>query len=229
MAIKGAGGCLSLYFSHYLLASLSLLFCFICLWRRRERRIERAKNQVDLPWDLMAETLFGREPSSPLSERIDLVLGAAAKRLGLTHGMVTLRRGSLIEIRNLVSIGYDKSRFLTAGMTLDSARFLCGSLRVGRAAITIDFASLSEWRKHPAHAEMGWETYIGAGCELRDGEWISVSFFQSVPRDNLYSPSEKAFVTNLANWVATLHGRELEAEPTWAHAGQESPVLESRA
>lgn len=177
----------------------------------------------------MAEGLFDRDVSTPLSGRIDLVLGAAARRLGLTHGIVTVRRGSLTEICNLVSLGYDKSRFLTVGSTVERSRFFCGVLRSGRPTITIDFASLSEWRKHPAHVDLGWETYIGAGCEIDEGEWITVAFFQSVPRDNLYSASEKAFVMNLANWVATLRRRDRISMGPWVAAGEETPVLERRA
>jgi hypothetical protein len=94
------------------------------------------------------------------------------------------------------------------GQVLPRSLLFCGMLSRERASLAIDYAGISDWRRHPAHADLGWECYIGVRRELSTGEGLTIAFYHSRSRDTLFSPGEKKLVGQLGDWVAAILERE---------------------
>ena len=109
---------------------------------------------------------------------------------------------------------------LERGAELPRRALYCGTLAAPGQSLAIDYASLSEWRRHPAYAARGWESYIAVNCGLEQGEDIVVSFFDTSPRGAPFTRQERAFMEQLAPWVISM-----VSEHTSEALGVQVPVL----
>jgi hypothetical protein len=183
---------------------LSLLFVLLGLKLKitlRNRKARRSSPQDYSLWTSLTATFFEPEQAVP-ADRIKSALAAMARKLQLRGGMAILQTPSSTRILAVTGSDYSLVGGLAAGDEIQLASVYCSSLPEKGQALTIDYASLSEWRRHRAFRERGWESYIGACGISAHGSKITVAFFDSVPRDQLFSFSEKALVEQLVPWIA---------------------------
>jgi hypothetical protein len=174
----------------------------------RERRTHSARKSAfedRLLWMGLAAGLFDSD-DCPATSRLEIALAAIARKLGLRAGIVVThgRTDSTV----LATAGVDASllRGLERGARVPSATLYSDTLLARGQSLAIDYAALSEWRRHPAYEERGWESYIGVNCGLEEGEDLVVSFFDSRPRTVPFSRAERQLVEQVAPWVAAMVG-----------------------
>lgn len=176
---------------------------------KRRSSVVRTRRMVDsVRWEEMTDALFERPSTGELSERLEQALNTGARKLGLAHGMVALHSGEGCVVLGLVSNeGWDPVG-IRAGQPAARGQLYCGMMSESNPSLAIDFASLSEWRRHPAFRQFGWEAYLGCRVELGGGEGLTIGFFHSRPRAALFSRAEKDFVSQLAQWIAAMVQRD---------------------
>ncbi|MGZ3694770.1 MAG: hypothetical protein ACXWQO_11345 [Bdellovibrionota bacterium] len=206
--------------------SLSLFFLFLfgaisfagLLAVRRRYRIRRL-NQIKLApldseaWTDIAEGLFAShgETRSP-STRIELAMRSGMRRLGLSCGIITINSAHSSRVVSLFTAEDIAPEWLTAGREVSLALTYCGLLQSDRENLAIDFASLSDWRHHSAHRDLGWETFIGTRKLLSSGEYLAIGFFDWHAREHIYGREEKNFVGQLASWISVINESEVLIE-----------------
>jgi hypothetical protein len=77
-----------------------------------------------------------------------------------------------------------------------------------RESVAIDYASLSEWRRHRGYTDLGIESYIGVRREISLGGSLTVAFYGRNPRESVFTEIEKRLVGQLANWIVAIRERE---------------------
>lgn len=189
----------------------ALISSFFALKRRRRFLRDRlqAADERTL-WVSLAASLFDSAECAS-SSRIEIALAAIARRLRLRAGIVTLHGRN--SCRVIAGAGEDQALVneLKREAPISRISVYCGSLQDRGRSLAIDYASLSEWRKHSAYRERGWESYIGVNCGRYRNEEIVVSFFDTVPREQLFDRGEKALVEQLAPWIAVMVTEEFSA------------------
>jgi len=198
----------------YALFAITFLLTTYSLLRKFRQKPNAWAEENRVPWSEIARGVFEMENSASTEERVGLALQTGAKKLGLSFGLATIHRGDTGTILNSHSDGYDLPLGLQKGLSLASRRLFCGEIRDSGGVLAIDFASLSEWRRHSAFQQFGCESYIGCRIDLEGGDSISLGFFNSRSREQLYSKSEKEFVIQLTRWVAAVIQRERAEVPT---------------
>jgi hypothetical protein len=169
---------------------------------RAEKRKMSAEESF---WHGIATSLFEQAGETITQDvRIESALKAGATRLGLGHALLLRHMGENCQILSMASTGYAKPLRFHLGEEVSRNLLFNSHLSKTREMITIDFASLSEWRKHPSHRDLGWESFIAHYQEGVLEHPISLCFFDSRPRDHLYGKQEKDFVVQLGKWVFTI-------------------------
>jgi hypothetical protein len=195
------------------LFAITFLLAAFSLVRKLRQKPNAWAEEYRAPWAEIARGVFEMENSGSTEDRLGLALQTGAQKLGLPFGLATLHRGDTGTILNLHSEGYNFPAGLQKKQSLASRRLFCGEIKEGGGVLAIDFASLSEWRRHSAFQQLGCESYLGCRVNLEGGDSISLGFFNSRSREQLYSKSEKEFVLQLTRWVAALIQREKAAAP----------------
>jgi hypothetical protein len=208
---------------------LAILLCAAFLavpLRRAASRKKRSAFDDRLLWVGLAAGLFDSE-DCPATSRLEIALAAISRKLGLRAAIVTVH--SRDACRVLATAGSDAS--LLRGLNCDSVHardsLYCGTLAVRGQSLAIDYAGLTEWRRHRAYAERGWESYIAVHCGLEQGEDLVVAFFDTVPRDVFFTRAERALVEQLGPWIATMIGDDgAKAKPdSPSHAVADAPSI----
>ncbi len=190
--------------------------------RRRQARLrEPGAAHQEHSWDGVTQGLFEHHGPQVPQDRVETALRTGMRRLGLSHGLIAFHQGENCTILHAVSDSYEMP--FSPGAIISRKQIFCGVMAQGRDSLVIDFASLSDWRKHAAYQDLGWEAYIGVRIALAEGGWITIGFVSSYPRDSLFSRSEKEFVGQLSQWIFALLQREKAiAPPTFARAEEYS-------
>jgi hypothetical protein len=186
--------------------------------RRRQRLTIRVKtNKEILVWQDIASSLFHRYGENmDWSERVELALQGGLKKLGIGCGVALIRNGQNVHpLAFVVSNPALAERILREGK-FPAAMSYCDLLNSGRDNLAIDFASLSDWRNHSAHQQLGWETFIGTQRSLSSGEQLTIAFFDQRAREHIYTPEEKEFVSQLSIWIGAI----VSSEKTQAEEGK---------
>lgn len=170
----------------------------------KRKRQSRPAEDVELRWDEL--NFFERHGSKP-EGRIEAALHMGCEKLGVPNSIVLLQQGANCCVQNVASLDGSEFRFVV-GQILPRSLLFCGMLGRDRPSLAIDYAGISDWRRHPAHAELGWESYIGVRRELSTGEGLTIAFYHSRSREALFSPGEKKLVGQLGDWVAAILERE---------------------
>ncbi len=156
-------------------------------------------------WQDIAAGLFasyGEELSK--EERIELALRSGLRRLGSGGGIVTINTADCSRVISVITSDDAAPVWLKAGKEVSLALTYCGLLNESRENLAIDFASLSDWRHHSAHRDLGWETFIGTRRSLESGDYLSVGFFGWTAREQIFGAEEKLFLAQLANWISAI-------------------------
>jgi hypothetical protein len=157
-------------------------------------------------WREIAAGLFaGAGENLEREDRMQLVLRSGLQRLGLGYGIIMINDGERCRVEAVAAAGNVAPEWFRAGREISPALTYCGLLGANRESLAIEYASLSEWRAHPAHRELGWETYIGTRRILASEKFLAVSFFDRRGREQIYSAEEKAFVGQLASWITAIY------------------------
>lgn len=188
---------------HYII-SLFLICAITCaaFWRRRRRATVRRKIDADdgSLWIGLAAGIFDAADSPP-SARLEIALSAMARRLRLRGALVVYRNGE--SCRVIAASGILEG--LTPGAALSNGETYCGSVSPNKT-LAIDYASLSEWRRHDACRARGWEAFVGLDCgEAGDGR-IVAGFFDTTPRDHLFTQAELQLLEQMGPWFGALAG-----------------------
>jgi hypothetical protein len=143
----------------------------------------------------------------PSSARLEIALSALARKLKMRAGMVTVHSGD--ECRVIAHSGDPRllAKLVRHG-NIPRASIFCGKLKSPGQTLTLDYVSLTEWRKHPAFLERGWESYIGIHCGTQNGSDVVVCFFDPSPRGAPFTTAEKSLLQQLSPWIASLSGEE---------------------
>ena len=178
-------------------------FALALLTRRGVRRRRRRITEERQLWVGLAAGLFDAS-DCPASARLEIALAALARKLGMRGGMVTVQSGGECVI---IAQSGDPC-FLPiqpgqAGM-IPRASVYCGGLTKPGQTLALDYASLTEWRKHPAFLQRGWESYLGVNCSSGESGQMVVCFFDPSPRGAPFTMAERALVQQLAPWIASL-------------------------
>jgi len=200
---KGAWMPSSIFLSIFLFFFTLMALSFFLQRRKRKNHERLAAADESSLWVGLAAGLFD-SADSPASARLEIALGAVAHRLKMRAGIITI--GGKGQRRVLAVTGTDSS--LTSGLeegsVFRSDSTYCGSIAASGQLLAIDYASLSEWRRHAACREMGWECYLGLSCGDDSEESVVVAFFDTFPREHLFSIKEKALVEHLGPWIASM-------------------------
>lgn len=185
----------------------SALASTLLLRRRRRRRVARrlAADEGSL-WTGLAAGLFDSADSPP-SARLEIALLAIAKRLRLKGGIVVRLDGDSMRVVAASAASEHLLDGLDRGATLPRRALYCGSVPAG-STLAVDYASLSEWRKHEACATRGWEAFLGVDCGELSGVRIVAGFFDTTPRDQLFTRAEAHLLDQMAPWLGALAGQE---------------------
>jgi hypothetical protein len=189
--------------SIFLLSFLLMLgaLCAAAIQRRRIRaRRKGAAAAEGSLWMELAAGLFERD-EAPASARMEIALAAISRKLGLRAAIVTRHDHNHCAVIAGSSVHPALLRGLERGSVVARSSLFCGSVRSGDPSLSIDYASLSEWRGHPAQGERGWESFVGVACGT-DG--VVVSFFDTRPRTLPLTRAERTLVEQLAPWIAAM-------------------------
>ena len=184
-----------------LLTAIALALVGFTFFHRKETKRSRRKQIESNLWSNVAQCFYWEETSGnrfPLEK----LLRTVAEYLQADTAIVSLRTG--VESQVLFSWSRDEYWTVLIKPRSSLAPYLtyCGSLGRKREFLAISFASLSEWRKHPAYQNQKIESYIGSFRQLSDQAGVSVCFFSQLGRDQLYQDTHKALVDSLNNWIA---------------------------
>ena len=174
------------------------------LVRLRGRLSRRKKADESSLWMGLAAGLFEADESSPTS-RMEIALRAIAKKLGLRAAMVTRHDRNHGAVITAVAEAPELLRGLERGSVVARSSLFCGAVREDGASLAINYASLSEWRAHPALRERCWESYLGVAC---GNEGVVVAFFDSRARAIPFTRAEQALVEQLGPWISSLVAAE---------------------
>lgn len=216
-------------FSLFLLTSLggfSFLGLLSLRKRYRAQKLARTVSPADARlWQEIASGLFvAHDQDARSEERIERALRSGLRRLQLGCGLVTLNSATGSRVLALVTTESTAPEWLQAGREVSLALTYCGMLNAGRESLAIDFASLSDWRHHSSHRELGWETFIGTRRTLASGEYLAVGFFDWNAREQIYSKDDKVFVGQLTNWIAAIAEKSSDAALSHAQGGVSAGV-----
>lgn len=191
----------SLYIVSLLVVSAS--GALILRGRRRVKRKRRLADSESSLWLGLAAGLFDSADSPP-SARLEIALAAIAKRLGMRGGLVMLREGGTCRV---LACAAPAAEGLLRGRILARSETYCGSVTEG-TPLVIDYASLSEWRKHEACSLRGWESFVGVDCGGHEDIRFVAGFFDTAARDQLRSRSELQLLEQMAPWIGALAAEE---------------------
>jgi hypothetical protein len=186
----------------FIVIPVFFLLAISTMFRRKKRH--RPAPEIELRWGEM--NLFERHGMSSVG-RIEAALHMGCEKLGLPNAIVTLRQGESCCVQNIASLDGSGDRFVV-GQVLPRSLLYCGMLGLERTSLSIDYAGISDWRRHPAHADLGWESYIGVRRELSTGEGLAIAFYHHRSRESLFTAAEKRLVGQLGDWVAAILERE---------------------
>lgn len=194
---------------------LFMAAAFALLWRRRKKKRRARKSALTedrLLWVGLAAGLFDFS-DKPANARIEIALKALARKLRLRGALVTAHKEQGCRILAATESDGTLMADLRLDQTFKREQLFGSSLTEIGQMLVIDYASLSEWRNHAACQEYGWESYVGLNCGEQNGEQIVVSFFDQVPRDQLFNWTEKSLVEQLGPWIAAMlvNGAPLES------------------
>ena len=186
----------------YVLAGIATLFIVLAAQAKRHGRKKRRNffRENHALWGELA-TIFFDQDSSSAEDRVQLVLQTIARRLGLRGGMIALHGRDHCRILALFSSAPELASGLDPGRIVARRSLYCGVLQSQGDSLAIDYASLSEWRRHPALFARGWESFLAVNCGLEQGQDVILSFFDSSPRANVFSHAEITLVEQLAPWI----------------------------
>lgn len=187
----------------FIVIPLFFLIAISTMFKRKRRR-RRPAEEIELRWDEL--NFFERHGGKP-EGRIESALHIGCEKLGLPNSIVLLQQGENCCVQNVASLDGSGDRFVV-GQVLPRSLLFCGMLSRERSSLSIDYAGISDWRRHPAHADLGWESYVGVRRELSTGEGLTIAFYHSRSRDTLFSAGEKKLVGQLGDWVAAILERE---------------------
>lgn len=196
------------------------------LWRRRRGRRRMARRlAVDdgSLWMGLAAGLFD-SADSPASARLEIALLAIAKRLRLQGGLVVRLEGDVTRVIASAASSTELLEGLGRGAELPRRALYCGSVPA-ESTLAVDYASLSEWRKHEACSARGWESFLGVDCGELGGARIVAGFFGNSPRDQLFTRAEAQLLEQMSPWIGALAGQELT--PTLAPFGSHEEAEEN--
>lgn len=185
--------------------SLTAIVVWLLAGHRRAHRARRSAFEDRLLWVGLAAGLFD-SAECPATSRLEIALAAIARKLGLRAGLVTIHGRSTCRIVATAGIEASLLRGLGRGTEVSGASLYFGTLVAKGQSIAIDYASLTEWRRHPACRERGWESCIAVNCGLEQGEDVVVSFFDTSPRGAPFTRSERALIEQLAPWIMAMVG-----------------------
>lgn len=174
-------------------------------------RRKKTTNIVNANWSELTDTLFERHGIESYSEsKLREILVQGSKKLGLRYGIVLRHRENDMQVLSHSSTSYWPFQFQT-GSHISRDTLFCGFLNSQREEIMIDYASLTDWRRHPSYKNIGIEVYIGAYL-VDSGQAVTISFFDTTPREHLFTRADKQFVKQLGTWVSShIRGREMFA------------------
>lgn len=194
-------------FSLFILGAVSFAALLTVRRRYRLRRLRQASiSPADSKlWQEIATGLFASyDEGLTANDRIELALRSGMRRLRIGCGIITLNSRDSAKVISIVTSDDVAPHWLSAGREISLALTYCGLLNENRENLAIDFASLSDWRLHSAHRDLGWETFIGTRRALSSGEYLTVSFYDWHARDHIFGQEEKTFVAQLANWITAI-------------------------
>lgn len=210
----------------------AILFLFRVRMHYARGRLMAETNPADARlWGEIASGLFASyDQELSAQDRMELALRSGLKRLRVGGGIVTLNGAHGCRVLATVTADDASSGWLSAGKEISLGLTYCGLLNEGRESLAIDFASLSDWRHHAAHRDLGWESFIGTRRELESGGYLAVGFYGWAARDQIFGAEEKLFVSQLANWITAISQSEGKiaapdaAMPELAPAAVSNPI-----
>jgi len=197
-----AGGGLSLF--HSLLTTLSSV-ASLSFFRKKQNNLRQAEMPV---WPDVALGIFELENPDSIDERLQLALKIGTNRLGLTGGIIARHKSGACTLLEIISEDAPRSSPACKGEVVASRRLFCGEMSDDHSLLVVDAASQSQWKRHAAFQQLGWEAYIGSRAPLSDGESLTLGFFQSRARDQEFAEVDREFVVQLTRWVAAVVQRK---------------------
>lgn len=183
------------------LIAVSLVISALAIRRRKHSPHVRLANEEGSLWSGLAAGLFDCD-NSPAHARLEIALAALATKLKVRGAMITIHGAQNSWVAAL-SDGVGISG-LRVAQEIQAGTLYSDLLTSPEQILAINYASLSEWRRHPAFLKNGWETYIGVNCGSMNGKAVVVSFFDTVPRVQPFHRMEELLVQQLAPWVAAM-------------------------
>jgi hypothetical protein len=174
-------------------------------WRKRRKRRRAARSiaaEDHSLWSGLAAGLFDSS-DSPASARLEVALLAIARKLRLRGGIVVRIEGEFARVIASVALSESLIEGLAQGTVVSRRALYFGSVPSG-STLAVDYASLSEWRKHEACIQRGWEAFLGTDCGEAGASRMIAGFFDTSPRDQLFTRAESALLEQMAPWLGTL-------------------------
>ncbi len=130
-------------------------------------------------------------------QRIQSVLALGCLRFQLPTGVMTKTENGQLSITH----AWNSDGRFTPGMELPLSDTYCGSTMTAATPLAIQHAGASEWRNHPAHRNLGIESYLGAKLVGERTVFGTICFLSPHPRLTPFTSAEKDFLLLMAQWV----------------------------
>jgi hypothetical protein len=159
-----------------------------------------------------AMTLFTVASPTRTSSSVAELLQFGCKGLDLDMAILNFgeRKNFSASMQQIASVGSVDSYL--AYLQQHFPQSYCAKTVASHSLLCIDYASISEWRNHPAHKALGFETYLGISVPLDHSLTASLAFFSKMPRKQFFSPEEREFAQTLGKWVISDYKRFASAE-----------------
>ncbi|MFT4944814.1 MAG: PAS domain S-box-containing protein [Halovenus sp.] len=135
-----------------------------------------------------------------VDEKLDRILEVGAERLGTSHAFLAHVENGTHEIVTAVTRNGDNPEALSAGTTRPLSATYCRHTLDSDRPMAVAAAG-TERPADPAYERDGLECYLGTTVQVAGGEYGTVCFVDSQPRQEPFSRRERTFVELLTNWL----------------------------
>ena len=137
-------------------------------------------------------------PGLTFEQRMQTILELGCRRFKLPIGMLTRVAGDQLEVRQV----WPSTANLSPGTLVPLAQSYCQTALQASGSTSFGHADASEWSRHPGHAALGFECYLGTKLAGQHKNHGTICFMGPDPYPGKFSDADKAFLLLMARWIA---------------------------
>ena len=143
--------------------------------------------------------------------KIQALLSLGCQRFDLPIGILSHIDGDRYQIVEAVAPG----TAIVSGSIYSTGRTYCNETMKSTDIVCFEHAIESEWKSHPAYADLKLEAYIALAVRVQGKAYGTINFSSPEPRLSLFTDTDKEILKLMAHWVESeLHRQQTEAVST---------------